>query len=35
MHVGKPIDISALAEEDVQQAIEDLREAVIAGIDQK
>lgn len=35
MHIGKPIDISTLAEEDVQQAIEDLREAVIAGIDLK
>ena len=33
MHIGKPIDISILAEEDVQQAIEQLREAVIAGID--
>lgn len=33
MHIGKPIDVSALAEEDVQQAIEQLREAVIAGID--
>ena len=33
MHIGKPIDISTLADEDVQQAIDDLREAVIAGID--
>ena len=33
MHVGKPIDISTLAEEDVQQAIEDLRQAVINGLD--
>ena len=33
MHVGKPIDISTLAEEDVPTAIEQLREAVIAGID--
>lgn len=33
MHVGKPIDISTLAEEDVPTAIEQLREAVIAGMD--
>ena len=33
MHVGKPIDISALAEENVAAAIEQLREAVIAGMD--
>lgn len=33
MHVGKPIDISSIAEEDVQQAIEKLRETVIAGMD--
>ena len=33
MHVGKPIDISTLAEEDVPTAIEQLREAVIQGLD--
>jgi len=33
MHVGKPIDISSLAEEDIPTAIERLREAVISGMD--
>lgn len=32
MHVGEPIDISKLAEEDVTTAIEQLRQAVISGI---
>ncbi len=32
MHVGKPIDISTLADEDVPTAIEQLREAVINGM---
>lgn len=32
MHVGKPIDISTLADEDVPTAIEQLRQAVIEGI---
>ena len=32
MHVGKPIDISTLAEEDVATAIEQIREAVIQGM---
>ena len=33
MHIGEPIDISTLADEDVPAAIEQLRQAVIAGID--
>lgn len=33
MHVGKPIDISQLAEENVTTAIEQLREAVMSGMD--
>ena len=33
MHIGKPIDISTLAEESIPTAIEQLREAVIEGMD--
>ena len=33
MHIGKPIDISTLAEENIPTAIEQLREAVIEGMD--
>jgi len=32
MHVGQPIDISTLADEDVATAIEQIREAVIQGM---
>lgn len=34
IHIGKPIDISTLADEDIPTAIETMRQAVIDGMDQ-